>query len=191
MRRLKCNYVSVSGLIVLFLLMNFNGKVLAKGKASYLKSIREFWSTDTGSHFETASKEEQKISSLIIYSNQNKADKLTMLIAYNKEVTRSIQNLLDRNVTPLVCSISTLPFESAEFAPDKMIFEQNGRWWSPDVSGESMDLFAIGNTTQFGGTIDDTEVQQGVILLPGWFDVKQPIYVVYKGIARRKRFANR
>ncbi|MDZ7330420.1 MAG: hypothetical protein ONB31_00405 [candidate division KSB1 bacterium] len=123
---------------------------------------------------------ETQITPLFIRSSKKGDIDLTMLIAYDERVTKLAQQILNKPVTPLIFSVSTMPFVNDNFAPESLVFEQNGRKWSPSNHPESNDMFPIDDDVPFGGPISDTQIHQGVILLPSYFDMSSPIEINYK-----------
>jgi len=144
------------------------------------------WNEETANEAGNASlNPTRKITSLFMKSEENANIKLTMLIAYSPAITNSLQNLLQYKVNPLIFSVSALPLESTEFKPEELTFIQSGRTWRPGRSADSTDIFALGQQRQFGGIVHDAQIHQGVILLPGWFDLNQPIQVTFPGHTER------
>ena len=123
---------------------------------------------------------ETQITPLFIRSSQKGSIDLTMLIAYDKKISKLTEKLLNKSVFPLIFSVSTMPFIEINFQPQCLVFEQNGRRWSPNNSNSSFDMFPLDENLPFGGRIDGNQLHQGVVLLPGWFDMSQPIKIAYK-----------
>jgi hypothetical protein len=123
---------------------------------------------------------EIQITPLFIRSTPKGSIDLTMLIAYDKNISRLTEQLLDKSVIPLIFSVSTMPFTEINFQPHCLVFEQDGRKWSPINSNSSFDMFPLDESLPFGGQINETQIHQGVVLLPGWFDMSQPIKIAYK-----------
>lgn len=121
-----------------------------------------------------------KITSLFVRSSEKNSIDLTMLIAYNKNITNAAQTITNDKVIPLIFSVSTMPFVEINFDPSFFSFEQNGYRWSPKITDHAFDMFPIGEDNHFGGSLKENDVQQGVILLPGVFDVNKPIKITYK-----------
>ena len=94
--------------------------------------------------------------------------------------------MLKERVTPLLLSVSTMPFIEVEFDPFLFSFEQNGQKWSP--SEKHADAFSLGENDEFGGIISDQDVHQGVVMIPAGFDLNKPIKVSYKNFKKMCRF---
>jgi hypothetical protein len=99
-----------------------------------------------------------------------------------------VRELFGENVTPLVFSVSTLPLRHVVFDPARLRFEQRGRAWQPDSSRRALDVWPLEEGSRFGGPIADGQIQQGVILLPAWFDPQAPITVRYGDFHYLARF---
>jgi len=127
---------------------------------------------------------ETQITPLFIRSTQKGDIDLTMLIAYDHRISNLAKQIIHKPVTPLIFSVSTMPFVNDNFEPQKLIFEQNGKKWSPNSQRESIDMFPLYEDVPFGGPISDTQLHQGVIMLPGWFDIDQPIEINYKSFRK-------
>lgn len=153
--------------------------LFAKGRLS--DEIAEMWNTEQ----QISKKYDQKINSFFIKSAENRPVKFTMLIAFSERLARSVQKIVNNNVTPLICSVASLPLESTEFQPEQLQFQQGRYVWSPKMDATSWDAFPLGKNMAFGGIIEDSQVHQGVILLPAWFDVNKPINVIYQGSSKR------
>ncbi len=125
-----------------------------------------------------------QVTPLFIRSNTEGKLDLTMLIAYDKRIVSVANQIINKPVTPLVFSVSTMPFVEVNFHPEWLIFEQDGKRWSPQNSPESIDMFPLDERTPFGGKITETQVHQGVILLPGWFDMTKQIKINYKNFRK-------
>ena len=127
---------------------------------------------------------ETQITPLFIRSSQKGHIDLTMLIAYDQRITRMAKEIINKAVTPLIFSVSTMPFVTDNFQPESLSFEQNGKKWSPSNHPDTIDMFPIENDVPFGGPISDTQIYQGVIMLPSWFDIKLPIEINYKNFRK-------
>ncbi|MBD3288403.1 hypothetical protein GF337_06325 [candidate division KSB1 bacterium] len=143
---------------------------ILKFKADYLENQRS--NSDT------------KITSLFVRSAEKNSIDLTMLIAYNRSITSAARSLTNDRVTPLILSVSTMPFVETNFQPSDFTFEQDGYRWSPGNNEKAFDMFPLGEDASFGGAITENDVQQGVILLPGSFDVNKPIKISYKNFKK-------
>ncbi len=133
----------------------------------------------------------QRVTSFSIQGDQKGPSALTMLVASSQNVTKAIRSILKTDVTPLVLSVSTLPLQSTEFRPEDLKFEQAGRIWSPKMNADQMFIFPLGQNREFGGIIEDSEVHQGVILLPGWFNLDNPIKITYRNYIMESMLVNR
>lgn len=127
---------------------------------------------------------ETQITPLFIRSSQKGHIDLTMLIAYNQKVSLLAKDVINKSVTPLIFSVSTMPFINDNFEPDNLAFEQNSKRWSPSNHPDSIDMFPLEENVPFGGPISDTQIHQGVIMLPGWFDINKPIEINYKNFRK-------
>ena len=99
-----------------------------------------------------------------------------------------MQQLVQEKVTPLVFSVSTLPNRTVNFDPALLRFEQRGRIWQPNAHKNSTDVWPLEEGGHFGGVINDSQVQQGVILLPKWFAPETPITIRYGDFHYLARF---
>lgn len=127
---------------------------------------------------------ETQITPLFIRSSQKGHIDLTMLIAYDQRITNLAKEIINKAVTPLIFSVSTMPFVNDNFEPESLAFEQNGKKWSPSNHPDTIDMFPIEEDIPFGGAISDTQIHQGVIMLPAWFDVNLPIEINYKSFRK-------
>lgn len=127
---------------------------------------------------------ECQITPLFIRSSSKGDIDLTMLIAYDQRIAELANQIINKTVTPLIFSVSTMPFVTDNFEPQCLIFEQNGKKWFPSNYPDTIDMFPIDENIPFGGPISDTQLHQGVILLPGWFDIAQPLKINYKNFRK-------
>jgi len=125
-----------------------------------------------------------KITPLFVRSARENSIDLTMLIAYDKNITKLARTITSEDITPLIFSVSTMPFIKTIFEPSLFCFEQDGIRWFPNSSETTPDIFPLGDNSAFGGTISDNEIQQGVILLPSSFNVTKPIKITYKNFKK-------
>jgi len=125
-----------------------------------------------------------QVTPLFIRSNAEGKLDLTMLIAYDTRIVNAAHQIISNPVTPLVFSVSTMPFVEVDFHPEWLVFEQDGKHWSPSKSPESIDMFPLDESTPFGGQITEAQVHQGIILLPGWFDMSKEIKINYKNFRK-------
>ena len=136
-------------------------------------------------YFETQrNNSDTKITSLFVRSSEKNSIDLTMLIAYNRNITSAARSLTNGKVTPLIFSVSTMPFVETNFQPSDFSFEQDGYRWSPQSNDNAFDMFPLGENASFGGNLTENDIQQGVILLPGTFDVNKPIKITYKNFKK-------
>jgi len=70
------------------------------------------------------------------------------------------------------------------FQPELLTFEQNGKKWSPVSNNDNCNLFPLDENIPFGGKITEAQPHQGVIMLPGWFDINKQIEVNYKSFRK-------
>lgn len=127
---------------------------------------------------------ETQITPLFIRSSQKGNIDLTMLIAYNEKISGFAIQIVNKMVTPLIFSVSTMPFVNINFQPELLVFEQNGKRWSPSNHPDTIDMFPLEDDIPFGGPISDAQLHQGVIMLPGWFDINQPLEINYKNFRK-------
>jgi hypothetical protein len=135
--------------------------------------------------------ERDKITSFFVHANGSKRIQLSILVVHNQEFTVSVRALLGASVTPLLFSVSTMPNRTAQFEPAQFGFEQSGRLWQPDPARAALDVWPLEAGAPFGGTIADGQVHQGVILLPEWFDSRQPVTVRYGNFHYLARFVEK
>lgn len=130
----------------------------------------------------------EQITSFFIRANDSKRIQLSVLVTYKKEFADAVQQLVQEKVTPLVFSVSTLPNRTVNFDPALLRFEQRGRIWQPNAHKNSTDVWPLEEGGHFGGVINDSQVQQGVILLPKWFEPETPITIRYGDFHYLARF---
>lgn len=130
----------------------------------------------------------EQITSFFIRANDSKRIQLSVLVTYKKEFADAVQQLVQEKVTPLVFSVSTLPNRTVNFDPALLRFEQRGRIWQPNALKNSTDVWPLEEGGHFGGVINDSQVQQGVILLPKWFEPETPITIRYGDFHYLARF---
>jgi hypothetical protein len=129
-----------------------------------------------------------KITSFFVRANDSKRIQLSILIVHKQEFTQAARAFFNENVTPLLFSVSTLPNRTVFFDPALLRFEQRGRIWQPGASGNLPEVLPIAAGERFGGELTDSQVQQGVILLPEWFDLKRPsrcateIFIIWRDL---------
>lgn len=131
-----------------------------------------------------------KITSFFVRANDSKRIQLSMLVAHKEELTDAVRKIFGQKLTPLVFSVSTLPNRSVNFDPNLLRFEQRGRVWQPLVEKNTVDIMPLDENTKFGGMVTDGEVHQGIVLLPAWFNPKEPITLRYGDFHYLARFAN-
>lgn len=125
-----------------------------------------------------------QVTPLFIRSNNDGKLDLTMLIAYDKRIESVANQIINKPVTPLVFSVSTMPFVEVNFHPEWLVFEQDGKRWSPSINPDNIDMFPLDEATPFGGQLTETQVHQGIILLPGWFNINKQIKINYKNFRK-------
>jgi hypothetical protein len=130
-----------------------------------------------------------KITSFFVRANDSKRIQLSILVAHKQELTKAVRELFDEKVTPLLFSVSTLPNRTVSFDPALLRFEQRGRVWQPNQSKYALDILPVEEGAQFGGPLTDSQVHQGVILLPAWFDPQAPITICYSDFRYLAQFA--
>jgi hypothetical protein len=129
-----------------------------------------------------------KITSFFVRANDSKRIQLSMIIASKEELTQAVRALLGEKVTPLLFSVSTLPNRTVYFDPSLLRFEQRGRIWQPSKTSAQVEILTLEKGGQFGGTLTDGQVHQGVIFLPPWFDPQAPITLRYGDFHYLARF---
>lgn len=132
--------------------------------------------------------EANKITSLFVRTNDSNRIQFSILITYKDEFTKAVRELIGEEVTPLLFSISTLPTRTAHFDPALLRFEQRGRSWQPSPERNAIDIWPWEEGGAFGGALTDAQLQQGVILLPEWFDPQAPITLRYGDFHYLARF---
>jgi len=130
----------------------------------------------------------EQITSFFIRANDSKRIQLSVLVTHKKEFTHAVRKLVQENVTPLLFSVSTLPNRTVNFDPALLRFEQRGRIWQPNGLKNSIDVWPLEEGGRFGGVITESQVHQGVVLLPEWFDPAAPITVRYGDFHYLARF---
>jgi hypothetical protein len=133
--------------------------------------------------------EANKIISFFVRANDSKRIQLSILVTYKEEFTQAVRQLTGERVTPLLFSVSTLPNRTRYFDPALLRFEQRGRSWQPNPARNAIDIWPWEEGEVFGGVLSDTQVHQGVILLPEWFDPQAPITLRYGDFHYLARFA--
>lgn len=134
--------------------------------------------------------EADKITSFFVRANDSKRIQLSMLVAYRAELTEAVRQIFGQKVTPLVFSVSTLPNRSVNFDPTLLRFEQRGRVWQPVANDNTADILPLDEGARFGGTVTDSEVHQGIVMLPAWINPKEPITLRYGDFHYLARFAD-
>lgn len=129
---------------------------------------------------------ENNIKSLFVRPKGKNSSAIIMLVAHNEEVTKIVREILQSNQTPLIFSVSTLPFTEGYFDPTLFQFVQEQTIWQPNA--KLNDVFPLGKNSKFGGELNDGEIHLGVILLPEWFDVTRPISLHYGNYSRSLKF---
>lgn len=128
------------------------------------------------------------IHSLFVRPHGRGSRALLMLVAYDEHVHDAVRRIAQSEHTPLIFSVSTLPETTVLFEPRALIFEQEGRAWQPTDDEFAATVIPLGVEARFGGELIDSEIHQGVILLPAWFDIERPLTVRYNGYSRTVSF---
>ncbi len=121
-----------------------------------------------------------KTISLFIRSGQSSEIDITILITHDDHITEMVRRTLNERVTPLILSVSTMPFVETVFDPYAFVFEQEDKKWSPVRSTDALHVFPLGESDVFGGKLSEQDVQRGVIILPPGFEISKKIRVIYK-----------
>ena len=167
--------------MIIFIFMNFiSSEVNAVTKNDLVTRFAEMLKFRATGLENQNSTSDTKITPLFVRSAEANEIDLTMLIVYDKNISKAVQKITSNKVTPLIFSVSTMPFVETRFDPVLFCFEQERIKWSPKKGENVSDIFPLGENSVFGGDIDDNQVQQGVILLPGYFDLNKPIKITYK-----------
>jgi len=163
----------------------FSGPAARVDRENLSDIFLRMWHAEGSITLEKKKTSDNKVTSLFVRSAGKGSIELTMLIAYSRSITATTRKILNEEKTPLIFSVSALPLMSAEFNPENLTFVQNERSWSPQLSESAQDIFPLGKKGNFGGIINETQVHQGVILLPAWFDLTKPIIIKYKNFSKR------
>lgn len=159
------------------------GKVPVNSK-SLSRYLGEVFSTDRAGFKPQAS---CSINSLFVKHDGSGPIAMIVLVAHSDELTRPVQEITQTKQTPLILSVSTLPLGEVDFNPGAIEFEQDNKVWQPDLNS-GKDVFPLNAGLRFGGVINDGQIQQGVVLLPEWFDVHRPLIIRYLNSQRLLRF---
>ncbi len=119
-----------------------------------------------------------KINSLFVRHGQTQEPILIILVAHDYRLTQKIRNIFPTRRTPLLFSISSMPAKESNLDLDLFRFRQNDKIWSP-VDRVEKAWFVLFKDAKFGGPINQGEIQRGLVLLPEWFDLQQPITIAY------------
>lgn len=168
------------GIFLTLLMLGFSHKGIYGKVPVHLKSLPEIVKqlvSSEQSGIEISLK--NQINSLFVRHAGNGPMAMIMLIAYDKEVTQAVQEILQSKQTPLIFSVSTLPFAKANFDPSLLQFEQDQHVWRTQSEPNIDVMFPLGKNVKFGGALRDSEIHQGVVLLPDWFDLRRPIIIRY------------
>lgn len=174
----------LKGMLIIILVMVSTSIVIAASKDDLVNrfaDVLKFKADNVENH---KKKIETKVTPLFIRSSEHNSIDLTMLIAYNKNITKVARRIIKGNITPLIFSVSAMPFIETNFDPSFFCFEQDGIRWFPKPGDNAFDMFPLGDSSIFGGEINDNELQQGVILLPEIFNINKPIKIIYKNFKK-------
>ncbi len=175
--------------------ISVGAKVMKKESTSAVETSRQkkFPSRNAGHTALSAARklEVNKITSIFVRTNDSRGIEFSLLIAYKGEFTQAVRELVGAEVTPLLISVSTLPGRTAYFDPALLRFEQRGRSWQPSPARNAIDIWPWEEGRPFGGMLADTQIHQGVILLPDWFDTLAPITLRYGDFHYLARFTER
>lgn len=184
---IKSHYIYfIVALIVIFSgsINAFAGAVPRAGKSDLPGTFLKIWRAERTITLEKKSTHDNKITSLFVRPAGRGSIQMTMLIAYSRSIATAARNMLNEAITPLIFSVSALPLTSAVFNPEDLIFIQNERSWSPKMADSNSAMFPLGDKGNFGGVVDETQVHQGVILLPAWFELTKPITIQYQNFSK-------
>jgi len=176
--------VMVRGILIATLIVFSTSSIFAANKDDLVNRFAELLKFNATNLENQKLTYETKVTSLFIRSSKENSIDLTMLIAYNEIITKTARTLTKNKVTPLIFSVSSMPFIETYFDPASVCFEQDGVRWFPKADESAFDMFPLGEDTDFGGIISDSELQQGVVLLPGIFDISKPIKISYKNFKK-------
>lgn len=129
-----------------------------------------------------------QINSLFVPAQGRDSKSIFTLVACDKQMTAAVRKRAQTRQTPLIFSVSTLPGTQVEFDPGLFRFQQDGRIWQPSAGSLNHDIFPLGKDGKFGGILRDTDIHQGVILLPDWFDLDRLITIKYLSYTRDIHF---
>jgi len=98
---------------------------------------------------------------------------MTINLAYNASVASTLRELVGRNVHPVIINAIAGPMSRVKvvFNTDSLIFKQGRKKWHADVGKDSEDIYNLDADRPFGGILNFGRPQQGVILLPIWFNM--------------------
>ncbi|MFQ5706296.1 MAG: hypothetical protein ACE5HO_02545 [bacterium] len=173
------------GIVLTLLLLGFSHKrtyglipVNSKGLSDF---FAEFL---TSQRADTDAVESKQINSLFVRPQKKESVAMLMLVAYDQEIVNSVREITQTKQTALIFSVSTLPYAEVHFEPSFLIFRQEGRSWHAGTKSSHGDVFPLGKNAKFGGLINDSDIHQGVILLPEWFDLSLPLTIQYLDYTR-------
>ncbi len=119
-----------------------------------------------------------KINSLFVRHAQTQEPILIILVTHDDRLTQKIRDIFPTRRTPLLLSISSMPAKESHIDLDLFRFRQNDKIWS-SVDQVEKAWFVLFKDAKFGGPINQGEIQRGLVLLPEWFDLQQPITIAY------------
>ncbi|MCG8603780.1 hypothetical protein MJD09_02125 [bacterium] len=128
-----------------------------------------------------------KVHSLFVRDNSQEPA-LMILVAYNSAMTKTVRQALGTQRTPLLFSISSLSSKEHDLNASLFQFRQNHRNWFPGAELAKVWLSESEGNRWFPGSILGGYIQQGIILLPEWFNLHQPVTIVYTQNTRTVRF---
>jgi hypothetical protein len=128
-----------------------------------------------------------KVHSLFV-RDKGQEPALIILMQYNEGVTRTVRRSLGTRRTPLLFSISSLPNKEHDLNVSLFRFGQSSRTWFPEAELEEAWFPALEEGRTLPAGIRDGEIQQGIILLPEWFNLHKPVTIAYTQNARTVRF---
>ncbi len=168
------------GMILTLLMLGFSFKgIYGKVPVNFKRFPEMLRRVMSSTYTETEINLRNQINSLFVKRVGNGNTALIMLIAHDEAVTRAVQELLESKQTPLVFSVSTLPFARANFDPINLQFEQDEHLWQANSKTLNEVMFPLSKDGRFGGDLKDDDIHQGVVLLPEWFDLTRPITIRY------------
>lgn len=168
----------LQGLVLALLILGFPHKgsygeipVSSKALAADLKQII------SSPAFHSAQSLGEPIHSLFVRKG------LIILMEHNHYLSGTLRQKYGATETPLIVCASVLPATTVRFEPAALVFKQDDRIWRP----REPDLVPI-DARDFDRPLTGDDSCKVMILLPGDFDLSQPIEVGYGSSHRTIQF---